>query len=34
MEQLTLFEKQKNNTDWKWWFKDYPTEKNGLTVKF
>lgn len=32
MEQLTLFENQKKSTDWKWWFKDYPTEKNGLTV--
>lgn len=32
MEQLTLFENQKKSTDWKWWFKDYPAEKNGLTV--
>ena len=32
MEQLSLFENQKKSTDWKWWFKDYPTEKNGLTV--
>ena len=33
MEQLVLdgFGPQKS-TDWKWSFKDYPEEKNGLSV--
>lgn len=31
MEQITFFEKEKSN-DWKWSFKDYPKEKNGLKV--
>lgn len=29
--QLSLFQKEKSN-DWKWSFKDYPKEKNGLKV--
>ena len=42
MEEMTLFDllpadqaekyKPKNSTDWKWSFKDYPKEKNGLKV--
>lgn len=42
MDELTMFDylpedqaeqfKQKKSTDWKWSFKDYPKEKNGLTV--
>ena len=32
MEQLSLFKNQQKSTDWKWRFKDYPAEKNGLTV--
>jgi DNA (cytosine-5)-methyltransferase 1 len=29
--QMTMFEKEKSE-DWKWEFKDYPIEKNGLKV--
>jgi DNA (cytosine-5)-methyltransferase 1 len=29
--QIGMFEKEKSN-DWKWTFKDYPKEKNGLKV--
>lgn len=42
MDELSMFDllpedqaeqfKQKKSTDWKWTFKDYPKEKNGLTV--
>ena len=37
MEEMTLWDmderfKTKPSTDWKWSFKDYPKEKNGLTV--
>ena len=32
MEQLDLFGSKQKSTDWKWTFKDYPKEKNGLKV--
>jgi len=32
MEQLNLFGGKVKSTDWKWTFKDYPKEKNGLKV--
>ena len=40
MENYSLFDmlpggekyKPKKSTDWKWTFKDYPKEKNGLKV--
>ena len=33
MEQISLFPTQKHpSTDWRWEYKDYPKEKNGLTV--
>ena len=32
MEQISLFGAKEKSTDWKWSFKDYPKEKNGLKV--
>ena len=42
MEEMTLFDlfpadqaekyKPQKSTDWKWSFKDYPKEKNGIKV--